>query len=36
MSFISLEGTIHHTGTVPLCSTTGAVSLMLRTSMCPS
>src|SRR3954471_10114805 len=33
MSFISRGLTSHHTGTVPLCSTTGATSSIDRTSM---
>ena len=36
MSFISRGFTSHHTGTVPLCSTTGATSSIDRTSMDPS
>src|SRR5436190_17302220 len=33
MSFISRGRIIHHTGTVPLCSTSGSTSRMDRTSM---
>src|SRR5574342_141543 len=33
MSFISRGRIIHHTGTVPLCSTSGSTSAIERTSM---